>query len=109
MSPPSSPETTTPPWRFEPFIYGLRNVVLTASGSVLACNVPTTAGPLLAAAPSLLAVVERIAELSTDQDSRKIAAAALERYHARQARVRDDGFPVPDTWKSLFANVITCN
>ena len=59
-------EQNSPPWRIEPYIYGLRNVVMTASGSVLACNVPAMAGPLLAAAPSLLAVVEKIAGLPSD-------------------------------------------
>src|SRR3982750_5056144 len=82
VSPPPWHWQNDPPWRFERYIYGLRNIVLTSLGTVLATHVPTRSGALLTAAPSLLAVVERIANLPEDTEARRIAVRGLTRFVA---------------------------
>src|SRR5947199_9761932 len=83
-----------PPWRFERYIYGLRNVVLTSLGTVLATHVPTRSGALLTAAPSVLGVVERIANLTEDTEARRIAVLAhsVPATRGRGAGDRDDRY-----------------
>src|SRR3954447_1811872 len=109
LSPPQWHRQNNPPWRFERYIYGLRKVVLTSLGTVLATHVPTRSGALLAAGPSLLAVVERIANLAEDTEARRIAIRALTRFRGREAEAiqdADDSYYGPS--RSLFRNIRVC-
>ena len=109
LSPPPWHRQNDPPWRFEHYIYGLRNIVLTSLGTVLATHVPTRSGALLAAAPSLLAVVEKIANLPEDTEATRIAIRALTRFREREAEALeagDDAYYGPS--RSLFRNIQVC-
>ncbi|MBK7236362.1 MAG: hypothetical protein IPI02_12320 [Sterolibacteriaceae bacterium] len=53
--------TISAPWRFFKHAYGLSNVVLDADKRLLAAQVPIHAGPLMAAAPTMLAVLKKVA------------------------------------------------
>ena len=110
LSPPPWHRQNDPPWRFERYIYGLRNVVLTSLGTVLATHVPTRSGALLAAAPSLLAVVEKISNLPEDTEARRIAIRALTRFRAREAEALQDADPsYYGPSRSLFRNIRVCS
>src|SRR3982750_4654259 len=110
LSPPPRHSQNDPPWRFERYIYGLRNVVLTSLGTVLATHVPTRSGALLAAGPSLLAVVERIANLPEDTEARRIAIWALTRFREREAEaLADANESYYGLSRSLFRNIQNCH
>ena len=110
LSPPPWHRQNNPPWRFERYIYGLRNVVLTSLGTVLATHVPTRSGALLAAAPSLLAVLERIANLAEHTEARRIAIPALNRFREREAEALEAGDEsYCGSTRSLFRNIQVCS
>ncbi len=52
------------PWRFYARRYNSEHVIVDADGRMMAVNVPAGSGPLLAAGPELLTVLERVAELA---------------------------------------------
>jgi len=43
------------PWRFHANLWGFRNVIADRDGRYIVANVPANCGPLLAAAPTLIA------------------------------------------------------
>lgn len=49
------------PWRFQTRAYGLAHVVLDAEKRVIVAHVPIENGPLIAAAPTMYAVLQRVA------------------------------------------------
>lgn len=50
-----------PPWRFLRSCYGVGNVIIDADKRILASHVPVDDGPTMAAAPTLSAVLRRVA------------------------------------------------
>src|SRR6476619_1244919 len=92
LSPPPWHRQNDPPWRFERYIYGLRNVVLTSLGTVVAKHVPTRSGALLAAG------------------ARRIAIRALTRFREREAEALQDADESNyGPSRSLFRNIHVCN
>ena len=84
--------------------------MLTSLGTVLATHVPSRSGALLAAGPSLLAVVERIANLPEDTEARRIAIRALTRFREREAEALEAGgesYYGPS--RSLFRKIYVCH
>lgn len=49
------------PWRFHATRYGVSHAVVDADGRILFAHVPVHDGPLVAAAPTMLAVLRRVA------------------------------------------------
>lgn len=77
------------PWSYHAFRFGSNNVVSDANGQYLAGNVPSTAGPLMAAGPELLERMARIASLtSSGSPANAIARATLREFGYRRASLR---------------------
>jgi len=88
MSAPTSGDDDHPwpaPWRFHANLWGFRNVIADRDGRYIVANVPSNCGPLLAAAPTLIVALERIATL-TDPGSpaHEAAVGALESFRERE-------------------------
>ncbi len=80
------------PWSFQRFRFGSNNVVSDANGQYLAGNVPSTAGPLMAAGPELLERMARIERLtSRGSPANEIALATLREFGYRRAALRIAG------------------
>ncbi len=72
------------PWAFVHHYAGLHNVVQDTDGRVLASHVPIDCGPLLAAGPTLLAALHRVARVAEPGSAaRDIAIGAIEDHHER--------------------------
>ncbi len=56
------------PWRFQRTIFGVANAIVDAEKRILVVNVPASDGPLMAAAPTMRAVLERIASRLPEED-----------------------------------------
>ena len=56
------------PWRFQRTIFGVANAIVDADKRILVANVPASDGPLMAAAPTMRAVLERIAARLPEED-----------------------------------------
>ena len=73
------------PWSYHSFRYGANNVVSDANGQYLAGDVPSTAGPLMAAGPDLLERMARIARITAHgSPANLIARAALREFGYRR-------------------------
>lgn len=82
-------DTPPGPWSYHSFRFGSNNVVSDANGQYLAGNVPSTAGPLMAAGPALLERMARIARLtSTGSPANGIARATLRKFGYQRAQLR---------------------
>ena len=49
------------PWRFHESCYGVKNAIVDADKRILASRVPVGDSPLMAAAPTMLAILRRVA------------------------------------------------
>ena len=79
------------PWTFHVHRHGLRHVIVDADGCHMVANVPIGSGPLLAAAPELLASLERITECAEPgSEAHEIALEAIERFREREAMIVTD-------------------
>ena len=77
------------PWRF-----GFRNVIADRDGRYIVSNVPVNCGPLLAAGPTLVAVLERISTLTEPgTPAHETAVNAVESFHEREAITLADWNP----------------
>ena len=71
------------PWRFHATRYGVNNAVVDADGRILFAHVPEQDGPLVAAAPTMYAVLKRIAgRLPADDELGSLARKAIQRAEA---------------------------
>lgn len=79
-NPQPAPACSAAPWRFHVGIYALNHVVLDADGRVVCSHVRASDGRLMAAAPTMLAVLQRIAEIE-GEDTRigRLARRAIAR------------------------------
>ena len=94
------------PWRFHANLWGLRNVIADRDGRYIVANVPANCGPLLAAAPILIAALERVATL-TDPGSpaHETAVGAVESFREREAMVLVDWNPLAPSPKLRIVGV----
>jgi hypothetical protein len=80
MPPPHEAACSASPWRFLEAIYGMNHVVLDAEGRVVCAQVTENDGRLIAAAPTMLAILQRVAEIE-GEDTRigRLARRAIAR------------------------------
>jgi hypothetical protein len=69
--------SSKPPWRFHSLIYGQHHAILDADQKILACNVPGEDGPLMAAAPTMLAVLRRVETVLPEGKERDLVRRAI--------------------------------
>jgi hypothetical protein len=73
------------PWRFYAHLWGFRNVIADRDGRYIVSSVPANCGPLLAAGPMLLSVLERVAtQTAPGSPARETAVQALESFREQE-------------------------
>ncbi|MBK7664799.1 MAG: hypothetical protein IPJ21_14895 [Sterolibacteriaceae bacterium] len=71
--------TSPAPWKYQQNIFGVNNAIVDAEKRILVVNVPASDRPLMATAPSLLAVLARIADRLPEHDELgRLARRAIE-------------------------------
>jgi len=76
---------------FHQYMYGFTHVICNAAGSIIAASVNKSVGPLMAAAPTLLHELERIA--AGEEPAREIAQSAVESFIEREGMALADWDP----------------
>lgn len=79
------------PWSFHQYLYGFSHVICDADGRIIASSVVANDGPLMAAAPTLLHALKRIAAI--EGPAQEIAARAIEDFGEREGVVLSDWNP----------------
>lgn len=73
------------PWSFHAYRWGFPNVIVDGAGGYIVSSVPASCGPLLAAGPSLLVALERIAAAASPRSAvHELATGALETFRERE-------------------------
>jgi hypothetical protein len=71
--------TSPAPWKYQQNIFGVNNAIVDAEKRILVVNVPASDGPLMAAAPSMFAVLACIADRLPEHDELgRLARRAIE-------------------------------
>jgi len=79
------------PWRFHQYCYGFSHVICDADGRIIASSVVAGDGPLMAAGPTLLHALKRIAAI--EGPAHELAARAVEDFGEREGFVLADWNP----------------
>ena len=83
------------PWRFHAHLWGFTNAIADRDGRYIVSNVPANCGPLLAAGPTLLAALERVATQTTPgSPAHETAINAIESFREREGMALADWNPL---------------
>lgn len=73
------------PWSFHRYRWGFPNVIVDGAGGYIVSSVPASCGPLLAAGPSLLITLQRIAAAApAGTEAHELAMGAVEAFRERE-------------------------
>ena len=79
------------PWSFHQYLYGFSHVICDADGRIIASSVVAAHGPLMAAGPTLLHALRRVAAI--EGPGQEIAARAVEDFGEREGFLLSDWDP----------------
>ena len=86
-----NPAMSSGPWCFHQYCYGFSHVICDADGRIIASSVVAGDGPLMAAGPTLLYALRRIAAI--EGPAQELAARTVEDFGEREGFVLSDWNP----------------
>ena len=107
--PPTDPAHRWPGrWRFYPHRWGFRNVIADRDERYIVSSVPAECGPLLAAGPSLLIALDKVAaQTEPGSPAHETAVNAIELFREREGMVLVDWNPQTPAPKLRIVGVAT--
>ena len=97
------------PWRFYATFAGVSNCVTDREGRLIVSQVPVSCGPMLAAGPTLLIALERIARMTKPGSMvHEVALQAVECHRERDAIILQEEKILPRAARQLRIAGIAC-